>query len=240
MKRRLQDISNIEGPDEGELGRISPENRKRRVAMEKRRRDKINQYLDELSTLVPKAAEKMNVTKLEKAEVLEMTVDYVKGLKSQRIGELHKPRIDPEVERKRGFMTCMSHIKAYLENNQILSKSAEDQVQTNPTPFQDYDTSMLGLPGTMSPPPLSVGRQLQGTKSQDRLNVFNKICSDFLKNNSCAEARIDAPKQSTLHASLFQQQIELPNNISHYRNDSCYINNIDLGYGSFLSAINEA
>lgn len=48
--------------------------------IEKRRRDRINLSLDELRKLVPAANEKQGSAKLEKAEILQMTVDHLKQL----------------------------------------------------------------------------------------------------------------------------------------------------------------
>jgi hypothetical protein len=51
--------------------------------IEKRRRDRINNSLLELRRLVPAAFEKQGSTKLEKAEILQMTVDHLRGLHSK-------------------------------------------------------------------------------------------------------------------------------------------------------------
>mgnify|MGYP003318682617 CR=1 FL=1 len=48
--------------------------KKRRGIIEKKRRDRINVSLGELRRLVPAALEKSGSTKLEKAEILQMTV----------------------------------------------------------------------------------------------------------------------------------------------------------------------
>ena len=48
--------------------------------IEKRRRDRINTSLNELKRLVPTALEKSGSAKLEKAEILQMTVDHLKLL----------------------------------------------------------------------------------------------------------------------------------------------------------------
>ena len=58
----------------------SPTRKRRRGAIEKRRRDRINLSLDELKRLVPQALEKSGSAKLEKAEILQMTVDHLKVL----------------------------------------------------------------------------------------------------------------------------------------------------------------
>lgn len=54
--------------------------KKRRGIIEKRRRDRINTSLLELRRLVPSAFEKQGSAKLEKAEILQMTVDHLKSL----------------------------------------------------------------------------------------------------------------------------------------------------------------
>lgn len=57
--------------------------KKRRGIIEKRRRDRINSSLSELRRLVPTAFEKQGSAKLEKAEILQMTVDHLKALHSK-------------------------------------------------------------------------------------------------------------------------------------------------------------
>ncbi|MEQ2171208.1 hypothetical protein GOODEAATRI_008277 [Goodea atripinnis] len=56
--------------------------KKRRGVIEKRRRDRINSSLSELRRLVPTAFEKQGSAKLEKAEILQMTVDHLKMLQA--------------------------------------------------------------------------------------------------------------------------------------------------------------
>lgn len=54
--------------------------KKRRGVIEKKRRDRINSSLSELKRLVPSAFEKQGSAKLEKAEILQLTVDHLKSL----------------------------------------------------------------------------------------------------------------------------------------------------------------
>lgn len=54
--------------------------KKRRGVIEKKRRDRINSSLSELKRLVPSAYEKQGSSKLEKAEILQLTVDHLKNL----------------------------------------------------------------------------------------------------------------------------------------------------------------
>lgn len=57
--------------------------KKRRGVIEKKRRDRINSSLTELKRLVPSAFEKQGSAKLEKAEILQLTVDHLKILHSK-------------------------------------------------------------------------------------------------------------------------------------------------------------
>jgi len=55
--------------------------KRRRGQIEKKRRDRINSSLAELRQLVPAALRKQGSTKLEKAEILQLTVEHLRGLK---------------------------------------------------------------------------------------------------------------------------------------------------------------
>lgn len=57
--------------------------KKRRGVIEKKRRDRINSSLTELKRLVPSAYEKQGSAKLEKAEILQLTVEHLKSLQSK-------------------------------------------------------------------------------------------------------------------------------------------------------------
>lgn len=61
--------------------------KRRRGVIEKKRRDKINSSLSELKRLVPTAYEKQGSAKLEKAEILQLTVDHLKGLHSKGMSQ---------------------------------------------------------------------------------------------------------------------------------------------------------
>ncbi|KAF3819986.1 hypothetical protein GH733_015495 [Mirounga leonina] len=76
--------------------------KKRRGIIEKRRRDRINSSLSELRRLVPTAFEKQGSSKLEKAEVLQMTVDHLKMLHAT---------VD---FRSIGFRECLTEVIRYL------------------------------------------------------------------------------------------------------------------------------
>ncbi|CAL1537263.1 unnamed protein product, partial [Lymnaea stagnalis] len=89
--------------------------KKRRGIIEKRRRDRINTSLSELRRLVPSAFEKQGSAKLEKAEILQMTVDHLKILHQKGINNYN---FDPHAVavdyRSVGFRECAAEVARYL------------------------------------------------------------------------------------------------------------------------------
>jgi YRPW motif-containing protein len=93
--------------------------KRRRGAIEKRRRDRINCSLDELKRLVPQALEKSGSAKLEKAEILQMTVDHLKFLQSNKAydaskGSGHDTHKIAADYHGLGFRECASEVARYL------------------------------------------------------------------------------------------------------------------------------
>ncbi|XP_054749825.1 hairy/enhancer-of-split related with YRPW motif protein 1-like isoform X1 [Lytechinus pictus] len=123
MKRTMSESESDELFDETMKGSPSQScpvsaRKKRRGIIEKRRRDRINNSLTELRRLVPAAFEKQGSAKLEKAEILQMTVDHLKYLHAKGIdgsfhpyGEAHAYAMDYRVL---GFRECASEVARYL------------------------------------------------------------------------------------------------------------------------------
>ena len=83
--------------------------KKKRGEIEKKRRDRINDCLNEIKDLVPTAMEKSSVNKLEKAEILQMTVDHLKSLHN------NPDRSRSMLEHQNaGFRECMGEVSRYL------------------------------------------------------------------------------------------------------------------------------
>uniref|UniRef100_A0ABI7W7E4 Hes related family bHLH transcription factor with YRPW motif 1 n=1 Tax=Felis catus TaxID=9685 RepID=A0ABI7W7E4_FELCA len=107
------------------LGSMSPTTssqilarKRRRGIIEKRRRDRINNSLSELRRLVPSAFEKQVIekgsAKLEKAEILQMTVDHLKMLHTaggKGYFDAHALAMD---YRSLGFRECLAEVARYL------------------------------------------------------------------------------------------------------------------------------
>ena len=81
--------------------------------IEKRRRDRINTSLSELKKLVPQALEKSGSAKLEKAEILQMTVDHLKHLTANNVGHYDQSRVARDYHGV-GFRECATEVSRYL------------------------------------------------------------------------------------------------------------------------------
>lgn len=116
-KESADENGNLSSP----LGSLSPSTttqvqarKRRRGIIEKRRRDRINNSLSELRRLVPSAFEKQGSAKLEKAEILQMTVDHLKMLHAaggKGYFDAHALAMD---YRGLGFRECLAETARYL------------------------------------------------------------------------------------------------------------------------------
>uniref|UniRef100_UPI0009B4571E hairy/enhancer-of-split related with YRPW motif protein 1 n=1 Tax=Monopterus albus TaxID=43700 RepID=UPI0009B4571E len=116
-KESADENGNMSSP----LGSMSPTTstqvqarKRRRGIIEKRRRDRINNSLSELRRLVPSAYEKQGSAKLEKAEILQMTVDHLKMLHAaggKGYFDAHALAMD---YRGLGFRECLAETARYL------------------------------------------------------------------------------------------------------------------------------
>ncbi|CAK9304348.1 unnamed protein product [Gordionus sp. m RMFG-2023] len=86
--------------------------KKRRGFIEKKRRDKINNSLVELKSLVPTAIEMQGTTKLEKAEILRLTVDYVKNIQDNGGVKIDEYQQILQYSLK-GYKECTNEIRLY-------------------------------------------------------------------------------------------------------------------------------
>ncbi|XP_074540354.1 hairy/enhancer-of-split related with YRPW motif protein 1-like [Halichoeres trimaculatus] len=88
--------------------------KRRRGIIEKRRRDRINNSLSELRRLVPSAFEKQGSAKLEKAEILQMTVDHLKMLHASGGKGFFEAHALAKDYRGLGFRECLAETARFL------------------------------------------------------------------------------------------------------------------------------
>ncbi|XP_058835970.1 hairy/enhancer-of-split related with YRPW motif protein [Topomyia yanbarensis] len=89
--------------------------KRRRGVIEKKRRDRINSSLSELKRLVPSAYEKQGSAKLEKAEILQLTVDHLKQLHARGLDDTsYDPQRFAMDYHIIGFRECVAEVARYL------------------------------------------------------------------------------------------------------------------------------
>ncbi|XP_072938398.1 hairy/enhancer-of-split related with YRPW motif protein-like [Epargyreus clarus] len=89
--------------------------KRRRGVIEKKRRDRINTSLTELKRLVPAACEKQGSAKLEKAEILQLTVDHLKMLHAKGLDTFaYDPQRYAMDYHNIGFRECAAEVARYL------------------------------------------------------------------------------------------------------------------------------
>lgn len=86
--------------------------------MEKRRRARINQSLNELKNLILEAMKKDTscYSKLEKADILEMTVRYLRSMRTQSVATRINHTSDPNTMARfrAGYNECANEVSRYL------------------------------------------------------------------------------------------------------------------------------
>lgn len=84
--------------------------------MEKKRRARINNCLGQLKTLVLQAMRKdtNQYSKLEKADILEMTVKHLRQLQRQHVSQAISQDPTVEIKYKAGFNECANEVARYL------------------------------------------------------------------------------------------------------------------------------
>ncbi|CAK8695029.1 unnamed protein product [Clavelina lepadiformis] len=89
--------------------------KKRRGVIEKRRRDRINNSLAELRRLIPATAHKKSSPKMEKAEILQMTIDHIKAIQNfsgfRPFGSISGFEIDYH---SFGFRECLDEVRRFF------------------------------------------------------------------------------------------------------------------------------
>lgn len=109
------DIDVVGGVDAAPMSRTHKYRKFMKPLLERKRRARINSYLDELKDLMVSAlqAEGETITKLEKADVLELTLRHLQKLRRQQLLQTANPAMD--VDRYRaGYSACASEVGRYM------------------------------------------------------------------------------------------------------------------------------
>ncbi|XP_078697058.1 transcription factor HES-1-B-like isoform X2 [Branchiostoma floridae x Branchiostoma belcheri] len=141
--------------------------------MEKRRRARINDSLNQLKTLILDALKKDSSrhSKLEKADILEMTVKHLRNLQRQHVAAAVST--DPNVlgQYRAGFNECMTEVSSFLGSASTVETEVHQRLLNhlagcchNVSPVTSTYTSPTVLPtaaAAASGPAMAHGRPVQ-------------------------------------------------------------------------------
>nr|XP_027226389.1 enhancer of split mbeta protein-like [Penaeus vannamei] len=125
--------------------------------LERKRRARINRCLDELRDLLVAAlqAEGETVTRLEKADILELTVRHVRRLNQRRRLTLppggHDPRHDA-LKFQQGFVAAAQQVQSFLIASPSLEPAVSSRLLTHLTSCASAMTGVPPSSGPVSPP----------------------------------------------------------------------------------------
>lgn len=120
-------------PEEEPVSRTYQYRKVMKPMLERKRRARINRCLDELKDLMVTAlqAEGENVSKLEKADILELTVRHLHGLK--RRGQLVlKPEMSYTERFRAGFTQCATEVSQFIANATLAANAMQRQGPVDP------------------------------------------------------------------------------------------------------------
>nr|ACO10532.1 Enhancer of split mbeta protein [Caligus rogercresseyi] len=137
--------------------------------IERKRRARINKCLDEIKDILIETLQSEtgeSITKLEKADVLEMTVKHLRNLKTKR---------DTPDRFFSGYTSCANHVSQYLSSTEVNLPFARDLMShlgnqlTHPLSINTQRSAEMNIPsppssvsptesayfssGSMTPPP---------------------------------------------------------------------------------------
>uniref|UniRef100_T1JGI4 BHLH domain-containing protein n=1 Tax=Strigamia maritima TaxID=126957 RepID=T1JGI4_STRMM len=98
--------------------------------MEKRRRARINQCLNELKTLILEALRKdpSRHSKLEKADILEMTVNYLQNLQRQQMALTMATNPQIMSKYRAGFGECVAEVSRFLSGSPAVDTAVQQRL----------------------------------------------------------------------------------------------------------------
>lgn len=120
-------------PDEEPVSRTYQYRKVMKPMLERKRRARINRCLDELKDLMVTAlqAEGENVSKLEKADILELTVRHLYSLK--RRGQLVlKPEMSYAERFRAGFTQCATEVSQFIADATMTANAMQRQGPVDP------------------------------------------------------------------------------------------------------------
>ncbi|XP_068601697.1 hairy-related 8.2 [Brachionichthys hirsutus] len=161
------------------------ERKLRKPLIERKRRERINHCLDQLKETVA-GAFRLDQSKLEKADILEMTVKHLRNVQNDKVND---PPVGLEAQQKygTGYIQCMHEVHNMLLACDWVDKAlgsrllnhllkslprATDERRLQSPPRHDAPPRGLGIPGTpLRGDPLA-GREADGCPESPGLHSF--------------------------------------------------------------------
>lgn len=103
--------------------------------MEKRRRERINRSLEELKRLVLEAQNRdtSRYTKLEKADILEMTVRHLRGLRHHQRTVMSSSEHHLLLKHRAGYSACVAEVSKGIMGDECLDPEMKAQILSHLT-----------------------------------------------------------------------------------------------------------
>lgn len=162
--------------------------------MEKRRRARINSCLQQLKTLVLEAMRKdsSQYSKLEKADILEMTVKHLRSLQRQQMSSAMAS--DPTVMTKyrSGFNECTNEVMRYLGSVQNVNDDVRSRLVNHLTSCSQTVNATTQT-AQSQPQQLNITQQQQIQMSQQTVRV-NGICAQSINQSQVIQSQ-SAPQR---------------------------------------------
>ena len=155
MVQHDEDIDVVGGIDPAPMSRTHKYRKFMKPLLERKRRARINSYLDELKDLMVEAlqAEGETITKLEKADVLELTLRHLQKLRREQILQKTSNAGRLDVDRYRaGYSACATEVNRFMSatdpafGSQLLAHLGSKSSETERTYVSASQTSHLKSP----------------------------------------------------------------------------------------------
>lgn len=181
--------------------------------MEKRRRARINNCLLQLKSLVLQAMKKdaTHYSKLEKADILEMTVKYLRSMQRRQITSAMAA--DPTVAAKYslGYSECASEVARYLGASQGINDNVRNRVMNHISGCTQGSTAGPVSNGQIPLQPLHVqipqnGHDVMSLPSERLLVQFPEQTNDYTHQHSAYPVSLSdyRPESKTFEPVLLQ------------------------------------
>jgi hypothetical protein len=202
-----------------DMDEIAIANRKfAKTCVEKKRRDRINRCLDELKDLMSITDEKAKFQKLEKAEILEMAVNYMRQMQSQSlnnstssINNNNNSQVDPRMTSYMynvAYRQAMNEFQSLLQiipdiNNDLKKKMINSMNQKFVENLSSLrrSTSSSSFDDELNQHKLPIKKQ----KLSHRFNPYSKKSPQKPLNNN-DELSVSTTEQDSSSSSLFYTQ----------------------------------